>query len=158
MMKDDRIDVAALREALGWTQLQFAEHFATDRSTVSKWEREPPAKGPALVLLRQLCDRVAAGDLPTASPAPTQGDPPATEAHAPAPAGEGAFETPDGCGRQVTAPPVLTSSRGPADSCSEIDPHSVSASPSHLSPRPGGEDALRGVPAIAPDILPEAAE
>lgn len=53
-MLEDRIDVQALREGLGWTQQQLAEYCDTDRSTVSKWEKMPPAKGPALVLLRQL--------------------------------------------------------------------------------------------------------
>jgi transcriptional regulator with XRE-family HTH domain len=56
-MNDDRIEVAALREALGWTQQQLADYCDTDRSTVSKWESEPPTKGPALILLRQLRDR-----------------------------------------------------------------------------------------------------
>lgn len=56
-MFDDPIDVTALRSALGWTQQQLADHCGTDRSTVSKWEKEPPTKGPALVLLRQLRDR-----------------------------------------------------------------------------------------------------
>jgi transcriptional regulator with XRE-family HTH domain len=55
-MSQDRIDVLALREALNWTQQQLADFCATDRTTVSKWEREPPTKGPALVLLRQLRD------------------------------------------------------------------------------------------------------
>lgn len=56
-MQNDAIDVSALRSALGWTQQQLAEHCDTDRSTVSKWEKEPPTKGPALVLLRQLRER-----------------------------------------------------------------------------------------------------
>ncbi|RWD71622.1 helix-turn-helix domain-containing protein [Mesorhizobium sp.] len=55
-MFEDRIDVAALREGLGWTQQQLADYCDTDRSTVSKWESEPPTKGPALILLRQLRD------------------------------------------------------------------------------------------------------
>ncbi len=57
-MEQERIDVLGLRESLGWTQQQLADYCATDRTTVSKWEREPPAKGPALVLLRQLRDQV----------------------------------------------------------------------------------------------------
>lgn len=48
------INIIALRERLGWTQQQLAEHCGVDRSTVSKWEAEPPTKGPALILLRQL--------------------------------------------------------------------------------------------------------
>lgn len=68
-MNDDRIDVAALRGALDWTQQQLADYCDTDRSTVSKWENEPPTKGPALILLRQLRDRassIASGDAVTA--------------------------------------------------------------------------------------------
>ncbi|MER8556107.1 helix-turn-helix domain-containing protein [Mesorhizobium sp. M1217] len=51
---DKAVDVVALRGALGWTQQQLAEHCGVDRSTVSTWETRPPAKGPALILLRQL--------------------------------------------------------------------------------------------------------
>lgn len=62
-MSEDRIiDVGALREALDWTQQQLADYCDTDRSTVSKWECEPPTKGPALILLRQLRDRAERGD------------------------------------------------------------------------------------------------
>ncbi|WP_315920384.1 helix-turn-helix transcriptional regulator [Mesorhizobium sp. SP-1A] len=57
-MSDDLIDIAALRERLGWTQQQLADFCGTDRSTVSKWEKDPPSKGPARVLLRQLQQRV----------------------------------------------------------------------------------------------------
>ncbi|MER8786855.1 helix-turn-helix domain-containing protein [Mesorhizobium sp. M0983] len=66
---DKAVDVVALRGALGWTQLQLAEHCGVDRSTVSTWETRPPTKGPALILLRQLQgslsrqpQRSAAGD------------------------------------------------------------------------------------------------
>lgn len=59
-MTGDVIDVRAIRDALGWTQQQLAEHCCTDRSTVSKWESEPPSKGPALVVLRQLRERANA--------------------------------------------------------------------------------------------------
>ncbi len=51
---DELIDVRAIRERLGWTQKQLADYCCTDRSTVSRWETEPPAKGPAWVLLKQL--------------------------------------------------------------------------------------------------------
>ncbi|WP_414676572.1 helix-turn-helix domain-containing protein [Mesorhizobium sp.] len=53
-MVNDLINVASIREALGWTQQQVADFCDTDRSTVSKWEKDAPTKGPALVLLRQL--------------------------------------------------------------------------------------------------------
>lgn len=59
-MDAERIDVAALRERLGWSQQQLADHCDTDRSTVSKWETDPPRKGPALILLRQLVRQVEA--------------------------------------------------------------------------------------------------
>lgn len=74
-MDDTAIDVKSLRDALGWTQQQLADYCGSDRSTVSKWENEPPAKGPALVLLRQLRSSindaaplggVAAGPVPQA--------------------------------------------------------------------------------------------
>jgi len=68
-MFEDRIDVAALREGLGWTQQQLADYCDTDRSTVSKWESEPPTKGPALILLRQLRD---SGPVLAAGPAASQ--------------------------------------------------------------------------------------
>ncbi|MBZ9822315.1 helix-turn-helix domain-containing protein [Mesorhizobium sp. CA4] len=68
-MFEDRIDVAALRERLGWTQQQLADYCDTDRSTVSKWESEPPTKGPALILLRQLRN---GGPVLPAGPAPSQ--------------------------------------------------------------------------------------
>jgi len=64
-MNDDRIDVAALRGALDWTQQQLADYCDTDRSTVSKWESEPPTKGPALILLRQLRERASLPAIPT---------------------------------------------------------------------------------------------
>ena len=51
------IDVKGLRDRLDWSQDQLAEHCGVDRSTVSKWERDPPSKGPALILLRQLEER-----------------------------------------------------------------------------------------------------
>jgi DNA-binding transcriptional regulator YiaG len=56
-MSDDRIDVSRLRADLNWTQQQLADFCETDRSTVSKWEKDPPSKGAALVLLRQLRNR-----------------------------------------------------------------------------------------------------
>lgn len=59
-MSDPLINVVQLREALGWTQQQLAAACGVDRSTVSKWESEPPTKGPALILLRQLQERVEA--------------------------------------------------------------------------------------------------
>ncbi|WP_217577352.1 helix-turn-helix domain-containing protein [Mesorhizobium sp. GbtcB19] len=68
-MNDDRIDVAALRGALEWTQQQLADYCDTDRSTVSKWESEPPTKGPALILLRQLRDRTSLPAADAAVPA-----------------------------------------------------------------------------------------
>jgi transcriptional regulator with XRE-family HTH domain len=58
-MDTHRIKVKELREALGWTQHQLAAYCGVDRSTVSKWESEPPAKGPALILLGHLQARVA---------------------------------------------------------------------------------------------------
>lgn len=66
-MIDEPLDVGALRVALGWTQQQIADYCGTDRSTVSKWEKDPPSKGPALKLLLLLRDRAqperpAAGD------------------------------------------------------------------------------------------------
>ncbi|QPC87391.1 helix-turn-helix domain-containing protein [Mesorhizobium sp. NBSH29] len=51
------IDVRNLREELKWTQHQLGAYCGVDRSTVSKWEAEPPTKGPALILLRQLEER-----------------------------------------------------------------------------------------------------
>jgi transcriptional regulator with XRE-family HTH domain len=54
---DHDLDVRKLREAFGWNQQQLGEACGVDRSTVSKWEKEPPAKGPALILLRQLAAR-----------------------------------------------------------------------------------------------------
>lgn len=59
-MSDPQINVVQLREALGWTQQQLATACGVDRSTVSKWESEPPTKGPALILLRQLQERAGA--------------------------------------------------------------------------------------------------
>lgn len=56
-MSDPQINVVQLREALGWTQQQLATACGVDRSTVSKWESEPPTKGPALILLRQIHER-----------------------------------------------------------------------------------------------------
>lgn len=58
-MNTEPISVAALRDRLGWTQNRLAEFCGVDRSTVSKWENEPPTKGPALILLRQLADHAA---------------------------------------------------------------------------------------------------
>jgi len=58
-MSDPSINVVQLREALGWTQQQLAAYCGVDRSTVSKWEGEPPTKGPALILLGQLQAHVA---------------------------------------------------------------------------------------------------
>lgn len=55
-----------LRETLGWTQQQLAERCGVDRATVSKWEQKAPAKGPALILLRQLRD--GAPSAPAAAP------------------------------------------------------------------------------------------
>ena len=65
-MTDRLLNVGALREALGWTQQQLAAFCDVDRSTVSKWEQEPPAKGPAMILLHQLNERIsfAASNLP----------------------------------------------------------------------------------------------
>lgn len=57
-MNDDRIDIAQLRDALGWTQQQLADFCDTDRSTISKWEKEPPTKGPSLVLLKRLRESI----------------------------------------------------------------------------------------------------
>lgn len=37
----------------------MAAFFDVDRSTISKWESDSPDKGPALVLIRQLQERVA---------------------------------------------------------------------------------------------------
>lgn len=54
----DVIDIRDLREKLGWNQDQLGVHCGVDRSTVSKWERDPPRRGPALILLRQLRDSV----------------------------------------------------------------------------------------------------
>ena len=40
-------DLAALREARGETQLQFAQHFGVGRTTIISWEQYgPPAYGP----------------------------------------------------------------------------------------------------------------
>lgn len=44
-----------LRQSLGWTQQQMADHFAVTRALVAHWEsgiRTP--SGPVLILLRQL--------------------------------------------------------------------------------------------------------
>ena len=60
-MNKDRIDIAQLRDLLGWTQQQLADFCDTDRSTISKWEKEPPTKGPSLVLLKGLRDRLSPG-------------------------------------------------------------------------------------------------
>lgn len=70
------IDVRALREALGLTQQQLASACGVDRSTVSKWESEPPAKGPALILLRQLQERVAETVPPSVTPSGRDTSPP----------------------------------------------------------------------------------
>ena len=78
MSNDLNLDVAAIRAALGWSQQQLAEACGVDRSTVSRWESEPPAKGPALILLRQLQERVAetsAGEEPP-TPSRPAGAPP----------------------------------------------------------------------------------
>lgn len=77
-MVDEQIDVKAIRELLGWSQQQLAEHCCTDRSTVSRWEAEPPTRGPALVVLRQLREQaIAEGAAATAarssSAAPAEG-------------------------------------------------------------------------------------
>jgi transcriptional regulator with XRE-family HTH domain len=56
------IDVMAIRTAKGWTQHQMAEFCGVDRSTISKWEYEPPTKGPALILLRQLQEQISASE------------------------------------------------------------------------------------------------
>lgn len=66
-MTDPQINVVQLREALGWTQQQLADACGVDRSTVSKWESEPPAKGPALIILRQMHERVASKFSPSAA-------------------------------------------------------------------------------------------
>lgn len=63
-MDGEIINVRDLRERLGWNQQQLAEHCGVDRTTVSKWERDPPSKGPAVILLRQLTDRAAGGPQP----------------------------------------------------------------------------------------------
>lgn len=102
MADDDRIDVVQLREALGWTQQQLADHCDTDRSTVSKWEKEPPTKGPALILLRQLRAGLdgQADDAPQDAPAVaprSSGDRVCPAAPEPAayPAGSGAVSSTD---------------------------------------------------------------
>lgn len=55
----ETVDIRTLREALGWNQSQLGAYCGVDRSTVSKWEKEPPLKGPALILLKQLQARVS---------------------------------------------------------------------------------------------------
>ena len=50
----DEIDVRALRERLGWTQSQMAEHLGLDRSSVSRLETGQHPKGPTEKLLRAL--------------------------------------------------------------------------------------------------------
>jgi DNA-binding transcriptional regulator YiaG len=57
----DVIDIRDLRDRLGWNQDQLGSYCGVDRSTVSRWEKEPPTKGPALILLRQLQARAAEG-------------------------------------------------------------------------------------------------
>lgn len=61
-MLDEPISVVSIRDALGWTQGQIADYCGVDRSTVSKWENEPPKKGPALILLKQLRARIVLSD------------------------------------------------------------------------------------------------
>ncbi|MDX8513568.1 helix-turn-helix domain-containing protein [Mesorhizobium captivum] len=68
---DQPIDIVALRDELGWTQQQFADYFDVDRTTISNWQTEPPTKGPALILLRQLAASVRQGAV--AGPAASQG-------------------------------------------------------------------------------------
>lgn len=49
----DRVDVAAIRAAMGLSQPAFAKTFAVSLSTVRKWEQgQRVPSGPARVLLR----------------------------------------------------------------------------------------------------------
>jgi len=61
MSTELKFDVTAIRDALGWSQQRLAEACGVDRSTISRWESEPPTKGPAFILLRQIHEQVAAG-------------------------------------------------------------------------------------------------
>jgi putative transcriptional regulator len=58
------MDVAAVRSRLGFTQAQFAARFGVSVATLRHWQRgdrtPPPAKGPALALLK-VVDRRPAG-------------------------------------------------------------------------------------------------
>lgn len=51
---DHEIDVKAIREALGLTQVQLAAEIGVDQGTVSKWENGAQPRGPAVILLQSL--------------------------------------------------------------------------------------------------------
>lgn len=53
----EQLNIRELREKLGWSQDQLGDFCGVDRTTVSRWEKEPPVKGPALILLRHLIVR-----------------------------------------------------------------------------------------------------
>lgn len=54
---DHEIDVKAIREKLGLTQVQLAAEIGVDQGTVSKWENGAPPSGPARILLQELVSR-----------------------------------------------------------------------------------------------------
>jgi DNA-binding transcriptional regulator YiaG len=51
---ENEIDVRALREKLGLTQVQLAVALGVDQGTVSKWENGGKPRGPATILLQNL--------------------------------------------------------------------------------------------------------
>lgn len=46
--------VARLRASLGETQMEFAERFGVNQSTVCRWENGEEPSGPALILINAL--------------------------------------------------------------------------------------------------------
>lgn len=54
-----RINVAALRKKLDWTQEQMGAHLGVDQSTIHRWElRKRKPRGPARKMLEQLAASV----------------------------------------------------------------------------------------------------
>lgn len=63
----DRVRVKRLREALGHTQVEFAEHFPVSVKTVSRWELGEVAPSPMARARMQELSRKHRGDTATES-------------------------------------------------------------------------------------------
>lgn len=59
------IDVRSLRERLGWTQPQIAEHLEIDRSTIAHAERGRTVSRRVAKRFQELVAKVESGVIPT---------------------------------------------------------------------------------------------